>query len=711
MRVALLARPGDARDQLRRALADAGAELVAEGDPAELDPGAVAGGQPGIVVVSLEPAIEEALERFDELLHADAIEVIYDDAEVTRQLDGWDLARWARHLAAKLTGATEVLPPAPEGQELHVPVAAPADADDAPALELPEVDPAAIQPGAPPTPAQEMDAEKLEDYAAESLELSDWVPSNPSLAAEPVEAPLAEANAAAGEEPSLELDLDLDLAGLEQALTAGADAAAPTLASALEASGIDVPQQLDADEVPLHLEDTAAGAPASAEAPTAEVPLGLEDADAPLELEAADAPLDFDGGDAPLDLEADDTPLDFDAGDVPLDFDPAGEAPLDLETSDEAPLDFASADEPMAFDGMEDTPLDFTADAAESEGPAADGDLDLDLDSGVDVPVAAGDDAPLPELEIGDGPVRFSTFTEDEQGAPAEPAMDDDVAALAAQLEAFEANDTREMPREPDFANIALDPSPTPAAAAGPGRGAPAAPAAPAAGGSLFDNLELVPMDADLGKVTAADANTPPAPSLAAVAEKRTVLNLAGENETRNVQAVSGALFVVAGLGGPDGVRQLLAALPPTLPVPVLLYQHLDTGKHERLVTQLSKASKLPLDLAVAGKMAFPGRVAVLQPGIGISVRGEHVEFTEGSEGLAAVVAALPAADSAVLVLSGADPAVMPAALALGAAGGLLLAQDPETCFDPVAPQAAIAAGGSTGAIAELARRIIERWS
>ncbi len=39
VRVALLARAGKARDQLHRALGEAGALIVAEGDPSELDPG------------------------------------------------------------------------------------------------------------------------------------------------------------------------------------------------------------------------------------------------------------------------------------------------------------------------------------------------------------------------------------------------------------------------------------------------------------------------------------------------------------------------------------------------------------------------------------------------------------------------------------------------------------------------------------------------
>ena len=51
---------------------------------------------------------------FDDLLAAPGVEVMFDDAEVTARLDGWDLNRWARHIAAKMLG-NEVLPPAPDG--------------------------------------------------------------------------------------------------------------------------------------------------------------------------------------------------------------------------------------------------------------------------------------------------------------------------------------------------------------------------------------------------------------------------------------------------------------------------------------------------------------------------------------------------------------------------------------------------------------------
>jgi chemotaxis response regulator CheB len=143
--------------------------------------------------------------------------------------------------------------------------------------------------------------------------------------------------------------------------------------------------------------------------------------------------------------------------------------------------------------------------------------------------------------------------------------------------------------------------------------------------------------------------------------------------------------------------------------MPVLLYQHLDTGKHDRLMGQLAKASQLPLDLALEDKLAYPGRVSVLPPHTGVHFSDGSFRFIRAIS-LDQVVSAMPAADSGVLVLSGADPAVVPAVLALREAGALLLAQDPASCFDPVAAKAAIAAGASAASPMDLARLVNERW-
>lgn len=560
VRVVLLARPGDARDQLRRALAELGAQLVAEGDPAELDPGTVAGEKPSVVLVSLEPALEDSLSRFDHLLAAPGVEVMYDDAEVTRQLDGWDLARWARHLAAKLVGS-DLLPPPPGG------------ADHLPEIEL------ALEPGAPPTPAQEMANEKLEDYAAESLDLSEWVPSTPSLAAVDVatDAPVENSGADVGD-----ADLDLDLGDLEQAM-GRADAEVQT--------------------TPRH------------------------------------------------DASGDD--LEFDPSNLDIDLSALPEEGAPLAVAEEADLLGPDDGEPL-----------------------------------------------LADVEIADGPVNFSSFSEDEVSLA--EGMDDDVAALAAQLDAFEANDQRQAPEEPAFSPSFQEPEADLA-----GRTAPAEPAAPVPRSSGFGSLELMPMDTEVAAGGEAAASPPPLAPRSGVASG---LSLVDAESSNDAVIAKGALMVFAGLGGPDAVRQLLSALPPTLPVPVLLYQHLDTGKHDRLVGQLAKASKLPLDLAVEGKLVYPGRVAVLPPGVGLSAAGGNLTFARADD-LSSLVSALPAADSVVLMLSGAAPSVLPAVLALQAAGGRVLAQTPGSCFDATASEAVLAAGAEAADPVDLARLIIERWT
>lgn len=151
-RVALLARPGEARERLRVALHDAGAEIVLEDDPNTLDTDALGDSAPQVVLVALEPAIEDSLERFDSVLHDPAVAVIFDEADLAARRQGWEAQRWARHLAAKLHGHRDVLPP---GREEDV------------GLQL--------EPGLPVTPAQlHEDAEislHLEEAADMALEL------------------------------------------------------------------------------------------------------------------------------------------------------------------------------------------------------------------------------------------------------------------------------------------------------------------------------------------------------------------------------------------------------------------------------------------------------------------------------------------------------------------------------------------------------------
>jgi chemosensory pili system protein ChpB (putative protein-glutamate methylesterase) len=579
LRVALLARAGAARDQLRKALEEAGAEIVAEGDPAELDPKEVKEKLPRVFLVALEPATEKAIDRFDALFETEGVEVIFDDAEVTAKLDGWDLNRWARHLAGKLTGS-EILPPAPEG--------APAIGE----FVEPQHDAGTLlQPGLPPTPAQEMETAKLEDYTFESPELAEWVPTSPSL----TDAPKPDAEASAGEESldeGQEFKLDTDL-------------------------GIDV------------------------------------------------------------DLGS-------------LEFVPAS----DSSTSDtaSAPGDYGAQDIPD-----------------------------------------------MPELPSGEG-VRFSTFDSDASHDGSD--LDADVAALAAQLEAFEKSDTRGAPVEPEFTRTktkedeAFDMAATAVRPKGAAKVEPTAKPVAAASSALspsekgsldFSNLSLSSMDAE-----AELAKSPPiAPKFGKAVDPAPPpkssgfgnLSLEGDEPpaipapafapappaTSAAATANGAVLILAGLGGPDAVRQLLSSLPAKLSVPVLLYQHLEVGKHERLVEQLAKISKLPVMLAREGDAPVPSRVALLPAGMTAVSSGNGLKFAPGN--LSQLVSALPPKDSMVIVLSGADAQLVPMIMAVKDGGGTVLAQDPDVCFDAAAAEAMRREGAGIFPALGLAQQIAGRWS
>ncbi|GIX39496.1 MAG: hypothetical protein KatS3mg128_0545 [Silanimonas sp.] len=213
LKVALLARAGEARGQLRRALDEFGAELVLEADPNELDAGQLAGSGATTVLVSVEPAVESALERLEAVLLAPGLTVLYDEAETTARLQGWDLNRWARHLAAKLLGK-DVLPPSAES------------APHAEAAEHLVVAPL-------PTPSALAAGARIEDYTAELEQMAAAVPSAelPSDLPPPELLPGGEGEPPAwAAPPAAEGDpgaLALDDAALAQALGA-ADAPPPS---------------------------------------------------------------------------------------------------------------------------------------------------------------------------------------------------------------------------------------------------------------------------------------------------------------------------------------------------------------------------------------------------------------------------------------------------------------------------------------------------
>ncbi|HEL3197516.1 TPA: chemotaxis protein [Stenotrophomonas maltophilia] len=427
--VALLARPGAARERLREALSHADVQLVLEDDPNTLEARVLQEARPQFVVIALEAAIEDALERLEAVLSAPGLTLVFDEAELAARRDGWEAQRWGRHLSAKLHGHQQVLPPG---------------AEEEPSLQL--------EPGHPaPAPAPQEEA--LQPHLEQALSWADEVPAD-TLYSPPVQLhePIA----------------------LEQAL------------AALQPV---VPEPLQAPALPS-LAETASAVP-------------------------------------PL------PPVSFDH---------------------------------TAWSLVED---------------------EADADASATAPHHAAVEAPLPSFDTG--------------------------------------------------------------------------------------HLSLVDLDA-----------------------------------AAPVGARAGSLLVLAGIGGPDALRRLLGALPPSLSVPVLVHMRLDGGRYGNLVKQMARVSPLPVQLAEAGQRATPGEVHVLADDIGLQAASDGLHFVSDAQGIA--IAALPADHTALVLLSGADLAHVGPALDLAAAGAWVAGQVGEGCYDPAAATAVVAAGMVAGEPQELAQAIAARW-
>lgn len=177
--------------------------------------------------------------------------------------------------------------------------------------------------------------------------------------------------------------------------------------------------------------------------------------------------------------------------------------------------------------------------------------------------------------------------------------------------------------------------------------------------------------------------------------------------EPENDSGVKGAVLVIAGIGGPDAVRKLVAGLPAEFPRPLLVQLKLDGGRYDNLVKQLARVSALPVAMAMPGDAVAAATVYVLPDGVGIEMKDGGMVFVDGSGDL---VAALPPAESAVVVLSGADPSRVDAVLALATRGGHIVGQSLEGCYDATAVKLMAAGGAELGTPAQLAEQLALRW-
>ncbi|MDE1960120.1 MAG: chemotaxis protein CheB [Xanthomonadaceae bacterium] len=151
--VALLYQAGQLGSHLKNALGELGAAVVYEAPPASVDRDALENSGARVVIVNLDADSDTYIDALYDVLDAGDYEVVFNDAQVSSNLQGWDQARWVRHLGSKILRKPEnVEPPRPPGAQA-VPTPVQKSASVVPVAEKPGPAPSVPAPVAPPPPA------------------------------------------------------------------------------------------------------------------------------------------------------------------------------------------------------------------------------------------------------------------------------------------------------------------------------------------------------------------------------------------------------------------------------------------------------------------------------------------------------------------------------------------------------------------------------
>ncbi len=171
-------------------------------------------------------------------------------------------------------------------------------------------------------------------------------------------------------------------------------------------------------------------------------------------------------------------------------------------------------------------------------------------------------------------------------------------------------------------------------------------------------------------------------------------------------QAAKGikAIAIGASLGGPQALCTLLSSLPSTLPVPILIAQHISNGFIQGLVNWLSESTFLKIHIPKNGEKALPGSVYIAPdksimeitrdniiriqnlPGEGVPPSIGHLFRSVGNEF---------GSESIGVLLTGIGNDGAEDLLYMKEKGALTLVQDEESCVRFDLPRAAIKLGAA----------------
>jgi chemosensory pili system protein ChpB (putative protein-glutamate methylesterase) len=595
VRVALLNQTNQHGDHLKDALRELGASVVYEAVASDIDRDALEGSGARVVVVNLDSNSDSQIDEVYDLLDSANYEVVFNEAQTSSQLSGWDHARWARHLAAKILHKPEIaVPPRPPGAEAV---------------------PTPVQKSAASVPV----AEKPSTYHFEEPLLQELPPDlEPEIHREAAPEIVPEVRARS-EAPTLELPA-VDESLLPPSAHRQFEAVEPVEEPAQTQTTGDSRVVSDfAAELDALFADAGTPSPAAA-APSDGLALELDESITMESDKATSAPKTEDP---------------FDGFDLSFDLPDEHPAQSNKNAEDELALEF-----PAIFDQLDTSEVPSAVNNPfKSEASAAE-----DRPTAADVPVVPPDWL----LE----PVEEEAQVEESKPAPAKPTTETfGIEKVSAQdYLAHDVDQATEQQRA----------------------------VLPTASGM---KLELMPME---------EAVAPqPAPS-----NYKSEAWLDGSRPAQKVRASSGTVehvFVLgASIGGPEAVREFLVALPAGFPMLFVLVQHMGEEFLELMSAQLAKAVALTVRNPVHGERIGHGDIVVVPTTHRLKIDGEGVvtlahlpERPTYNPSIDMVLRDMSdqfGSNVGAIIFSGMAHDAIEGSQYLKSKGGVIWAQDPDTC-------------------------------
>ena len=177
---------------------------------------------------------------------------------------------------------------------------------------------------------------------------------------------------------------------------------------------------------------------------------------------------------------------------------------------------------------------------------------------------------------------------------------------------------------------------------------------------------------------------------------------------------------LAASFGGPEAVKEFIAALPVDLPIALVYGQHIDTNFDKLLISGIGASKRFPVRLLRGRSQLVNGEIAVVPADrqLRFLARGQVVEtrrpwvgqYQPALDQVIAELARVYRERLGVIVFSGMCNDGEVGCRVTKACGGTVWVQSPESCMSPDMPHAALRTGSVSfqGTPSELAQALAE---